>query len=118
MGFLSQTSNGKIPILLSGGVDSTLCVLIGWFIGLEPICISYEREGVYSRDCEQAEKTCKTLGWEFHKVIIPKENLREVFERLVYEYGVNKKTELEVLYPFLFMLDKIEKLVKKNSMWI
>ena len=110
MGFLSQGSDGKIPILLSGGVDSTLCALVGWYIGLEPICISYEREGFYSRDCEQAEKTCKLLGWEFHKVVVPKENPREVFERLVYEYGVNKKTELEVLYPFLFLLDKIEEL--------
>ncbi len=110
MGFLSATANNKLPIFLSGGVDSTLLGLMGWYLGLEPICISYEREGVYSRDCEQAEKTCKILGWEFHKVIIPKENPRDIFEKLVYEYGVNKKTELEVLYPFLSMFQKCKEL--------
>ena len=110
MGFLSPNADGKLPVLLSGGVDSTLCALVGWYVGLEPVGISYEREGVHSNDCEQAEKTCKILGWEFHKVIVPKENPREVFERLVYEYGVNRKTELEILYPFLYLLDKIEEL--------
>ena len=108
VGFLSDNNDGKLPLLLSGGVDSTLCGLVGHMMGLKPICISYQRENVYSRDCEQAEKTCQVMGWEFHKVIIPVEDPKEVFKKLTYEYGVAKKTELEVLYPFLFLIDKIE----------
>ena len=87
-----------------------MCGLVGRNMGLNPVCISYEREGFYSRDCEQAEKTCEIMGWEFHKVIIPTEDPKEVFKNLTYGYGVIKKTELEVLYPFLFLLDKVEEL--------
>ena len=110
VGFLSDSSDGKLPLLLSGGVDSTLCGLVGQMMGLKPVCISYQRKDVYSRDCEQAEKTCKIMGWEFHKVVLPDEDPKEVFQKLTYEYGVAKKTELEVLYPFLFLIDKIEEL--------
>ena len=109
IGFLAESNVTKtLPIFLSGGVDSTLCALVAESLGLAPICFSYKREGVYSKDFEQAQKTCKVRGWEFHKVIVPEENPKEVFYRLVREYGVNRKTELEVLYPFLFMLDKVK----------
>ena len=49
------------------------------------------------------------MGWDFHKVTLPDNPQLHSFE-LVNEFGVNKKTELEVLYPFTFLLEKVKEL--------
>lgn len=111
MGFLAASNTKKeLPLFLSGGVDSTLCGLVAQSLGLTPVAIVFRRDGVQSKDFDQAIKTCDQLGWKIHTVEVPPQDPKDVFFKLVREYGVNRKKELEVLYPFLFMLDKAKEL--------
>ena len=111
MGFLAKSNTRKeVPIFLSGGADSTLCALVAQSLGLKPVCVVFKRQGTESKDFDQALKTCDILGWKCHPVEVPDQDPKDVFLRLIREYGVNRKTELEVLYPFLFMLDKAKEL--------
>ena len=110
MSYLSKSSDGRVCIGLSGGVDSTLIGLVGQHIGLEVVAISYEREGHISPDMKQAEKTCKILGWELHKVTLPKDDPKKVFLSMVNDYQCQRKTEIECLYPYLPIFDKAKEL--------
>lgn len=111
MGFLSNSNeNNELPLFLSGGVDSTLCGLVADSIGLKPVCISFARQGVRSKDFIQAQKTCNLMGWKFHPVELPEEHPKDAFFRMIQNYGVDKKTELEVLYPFTFLIEEVKKL--------
>ena len=111
MGFLAESNEKKeLPLFLSGGVDSTLCGLVAHSLGLKPVCISFQRKGIPSKDFTQAEKTCSEMGWKFHPIVLPEEAPKDAFFRMIKEYRVDKKTELEVLYPFTFLFDEVRKL--------
>ena len=111
MGFLADSNEKKeLPLFLSGGVDSTLCALVAHSLGLKPVCISFQRKGISSKDFIQAERTCLEMGWKFHPVVLPEEPPKDAFFRMIKDYRVDKKTELEVLYPFTFLFDEVRKL--------
>lgn len=100
----------RICLFLSGGADSTLVGLIADSLGKKVTAISYELDGVTNWDCIQAERISKFKGWDFHKVIVPSINPKKHFLKLIKEFGCKRKTELEVLYPTLFLLDYAKKL--------
>ncbi len=99
--------NTNVCLLLSGGADSTLLGLVAHSVGKDVHAISFERKGVPNWDCDQAEATSAKMGWQFTKVVIPTENPKSIFVKLITEHGCKKKTELEVLYPFLFLMDAV-----------
>ena len=105
-----QFKEDKICLLLSGGIDSTLVGLVGHHIGKKITSISFELEGTQNIDCQTSEKTSQIMGWDFHKVILPRTNFDDWFFHLIFEQKCKKKTELEVLFPMIFMLNKVKEL--------
>ena len=101
MGFLSDKSDGRICIGLSGGIDSTTIGLVADHLGLEVNAISYKRKDFESSDYNQAKKTCEILGWKFHTVVLKEENPKDVFLSMIKDYNCKRKTEIECLYPYL-----------------
>lgn len=100
----------RVCLFLSGGADSTLVGLIADSLGKKVSAISYELDGVTNWDCIQAERISKFKGWDFHKVIVPSNNPKKPFLRLIKEVGCKRKTELEVLYPTLYLLEYAKEL--------
>jgi len=96
----------KVCLLLSAGADSTLLAMIAHSLKFDIHAFSYERVGFPSEDCQQAENTAKHFGWDFTKVVIPKENPKDCFKRMI-NLGCTKKTELEILYPFTHLIEEI-----------
>lgn len=97
----------KVCLLLSAGADSTLLGLVAHSLNLDVHAVSYERQGFPSEDCKQAEITAKQYGWDFTKVVIPKENPKDCFMKMI-NLGCTTKIELEVMYPFLHLVDELE----------
>lgn len=95
----------KVCVLLSGGADSTVVAMSAHHLGKMVTAISYRLEGQASWDCDQARRTATIMGWEFIEVVVPCEDPKGWFLRLIQEFGCQKKTEVEVLYPMLFILD-------------
>ena len=97
----------KVCLLLSAGADSTLLGLVAHSLKLDVHAVSYERQGFPSEDCKQAEITATHYGWDFTKVIIPKENPKDCFMKMI-NLGCQTKIQLEVMYPFVHLVDELE----------
>ena len=100
----------NVCILLSGGIDSTLLGLVCHHLGKNVTSISYQLDNETNIDCDRSEMISKTMGWDFHKVIVPTINYKDWFFHLIFNQKCRKKTELEILYPTIFMLNKVRDL--------
>lgn len=99
-----------VCLLLSGGTDSTLMGLVASELGKTVHTTSFRLEGQTSWDFETAKNTSKKLGWIFHEVIVPNGNPKEDFLDLIQKHKCKKKTELEVLFPFIHLIEKVKDL--------
>ena len=106
----SVTSRDEVPVLLSGGCDSTLVGFVLHSLGKKIVGISYELEGTINPDCLKSQNTCEEMGWKFEKVVVPTSNPEEDFLRLIREHNCEKKTELEILFPMIEMGKRIKQL--------
>ena len=114
-GYFDRTITKLVPedrvcVLLSGGIDSTLMGLVSHHLGKEVVGVSYQLEKNESIDCQRSQNTCEVMGWEFHRVVVPTTNIDDWFFHLIYEQGCEKKTVLEILYPFIHMMNRVKKL--------
>jgi DNA (cytosine-5)-methyltransferase 1 len=100
----------EICLFLSGGADSILIGLIADELGKKINAISYELEGIQNWDCQKAERISNLKGWNFHKIIVPISNPKNDFTKLIQEFKCVKKTELEVLFPIIYMLKEVNKM--------
>ena len=108
---ISETSpENRVCILLSGGSDSTVVGLSSHTLGKKVTSLSFELDGYPNKDCEQSWITSEKIGWDFHKVIVPTERPSQWFVDLIKTYGCKKKTEVECLYPIIFLCKKIKEL--------
>lgn len=100
----------EVAVLLSGGADSTVVALCAHHLGRKVVAISFRLAGFKSWDFETARKTAKAMGWKFEEVVVPADEPSKYFRSLIEENGCRKKTEVEVLYPFLFILQRLQRL--------
>jgi DNA-cytosine methyltransferase len=100
----------KVCVLLSGGADSTVVALAAHHLGKKVTAISYRLDGMPSWDCDTARNTADIMGWEFYEIRVPTSDPKQWFVDLIKKYGCRKKTEVENLYPFLFILDQVQAL--------
>ena len=105
-----QFPEDEVCLLLSGGSDSTVVGLVADELGKKIHSISFHLEGQTSWDFQTAKSTSETLGWIFHEVKVPTLHPKNDFLNLVQNYGCKKKTELEVLFPFLCLIEKVKEL--------
>ena len=105
-----QATDDEVCIFLSGGADSTTVALAANYLGKKITAISYQLGNNKNEDCEIAERTCAAMGWQFHKVIVPTEDVSGWFLKLINGYECDKKTEVEVLYPVIFMIERAKSL--------
>ena len=102
-----QFSDDRVCVLLSGGADSTVVALAAHHLGKQVTAISYRLDGMPSWDCDTAHNTAVSMGWDFHEVRVPVEDPKRWFTDLIRIHGCRKKTAVENLYPFLFILDRV-----------
>jgi DNA-cytosine methyltransferase len=100
----------RVCILLSGGIDSTLMGLVSHHIGKKVVGVSYQIEKEENIDCVRSSNTSEIMGWEFHRVVVPTDKIEDWFFHLIYEQKCEKKTVLEILYPFIHMMNKVKEL--------
>jgi DNA-cytosine methyltransferase len=106
----SEVPEKDVCVLLSGGGDSSVVGFACHYLGKNVTAVSYELKGHPNVDCEQAKQTATIMGWKFVKVIVPTNDPSGWFKRLVLDYGCELKTEVEVLYPFIFLANRIKQL--------
>ena len=100
----------RVCVLLSGGIDSTFMGLVSHHVGKKIVSVSYQLEGIYDEGCQRAENTSSVMGWDFNRVVIPKDRIEDWFFHLIFEQNCRKKTEVEILFPFIHLIDRVKKL--------
>lgn len=89
----------KAAVALSSGIDSSDIMFYLKDIGVDVHAYTFRREGVISTDFASAKSNCAAIGVPFHEVIIPNNIDRTLIERLMSDFGLRKKTEIECCYP-------------------
>ena len=93
----------SVALLLSGGADSTVVGMAAQALGKEVHSFSFKMDGIDSWDFDQAQRTSDILGWSFHPVVVPFNDPKADFLDLIQNHGCQKKTEVEVLFPFTYL---------------
>ena len=103
-----QTSDKKIAVLLSGGVDSLSVAFAAHRMGKEITAYSFHLKDKPTYDAKKAEEVSKLFGWNFNLIEVPTDNLVEDFQKLVKDVRCKKKTQFECCFPFLYVYPEIK----------
>lgn len=104
----NEVPTDDVGILLSGGVDSLSLGFAAHRLGKKITAYTFHLEGDKSYDANKAEEVSEEFGWKCNTIIVPKNNLRDDFIRLVKEYDCRKKTHFECTFPFLYVFPHIK----------
>ncbi len=97
----------NIAVALSSGIDSTAVMLSLLELEKHVRAYTFHVEGVESQDLIHARANAKTFGVELVECTIPKTlNVENVF-RLIRDYNLKKKVDIECVYPFLYLLPNV-----------
>tara|TARA_R100001244_G_scaffold68239_1_gene55846 strand:- start:2074 stop:2901 length:828 start_codon:yes stop_codon:yes gene_type:complete len=97
----------KVALLLSGGVDSMSVGFSAHRLGKKITAYSFKTDEHDSYDYNKAQEVAEAMGWDFVGTVVPTNNLKEDFYRLL-EMGCIKKTHFECVYPFLYVYPTIK----------
>jgi len=97
-----------VALLLSGGVDSMSVGFSAHRLGKKITAYTFKTDKHDSYDYNKAKEVADKMNWDFVGVVIPTENLKEDFFKLLNEHNCIKKTHFECLYPFLYVYPRIK----------
>lgn len=106
----SRVSNKKVAVFLSGGVDSTCCLLSCVDLGLDITAYTFYLQGHVSQDLLASRAITKKLGIKLKEVVVPYsiDRLKEDAKRIIKEYKTTKKTAVQCIHPFLYIMPQVK----------
>lgn len=114
---LVETLPDKVGVCLSAGIDSRCIVFALLESGKSVHAYSFTLDDRLSKDCDVAERISKEFGLEFTRIILPTDinALKQDIIKLHYNYGCEKKTEYECVWPFLYVYPVVKETVLANG---
>lgn len=104
----AMSGDDRVAVLLSGGVDSVSVAFAAHRLGKKITAYTFHLDGQPSYDSQKAVDIAKIMGWDYHVVIIPTNNIERDFIRLAEEVQCKKKTHFECCFPFLYVYPQIK----------
>ena len=104
-----KTIKGDFAISTSGGIDSSSIVASAVDLGLRPKIVTFSLEDRVSSDMQAAKRLAAYFELDFMPVFLPishEKILQDV--RWLISAGARKKTAIECLYPFLYVLRMLQ----------
>lgn len=96
-----------VAVLFSGGVDSSTCLFALLELGYNPIIYSFRLSNYISEDFLSAKNCANLFNLKFKEVIVPTNNIKQDFLKLVQKYNCSKKTQLECAFPWMYLFQEI-----------
>ncbi len=100
-----------VAVALSSGIDSTAVVFALLELKKHVRAYTFHVEGVESQDLIHARANAKTFGVELIECEIPMWVSIHNVLRLIRHYKLKKKTDIECVYPFLYLLPKVKEVL-------
>jgi len=101
----------KILVATSGGIDSSVVVLSALDVGKDVEVVSFTFKDWLSHDFNAANKLAKKFNLKFNSVYLPTETdeIVKTVNYLVKEIGCKKKTAIECLFPFYYLIRRLKR---------
>jgi len=98
-----------VALLFSGGTDSLTCLFALLDIGVYPRLYTFHLEGNVHKDVVISAKVAEFYGLKHVIIEIPDdiERLQEDVKYIVKELPVDRKTNIQCVFPFLYVLPNI-----------
>lgn len=106
----SKITSEDVAVFLSGGMDSTCCLLSCIDLGLNITAYSFYLEGHISQDICASREITKKLGIKLNEVIVPYSSykLQEDVFKIIKEYKTAKKTAVQCIHPFIYIMPTVK----------
>ena len=107
---LKEYRDKDIALLFSGGLDSLSILLSCIDVGISPHLYTFRLEDYISEDIKSSRKIKDIFNLEYTEVIIKKdvEQLKLDVKNIIKKFKVKKKTQIQCIYPFLYMVNEIQ----------
>jgi len=105
-------STYPVYVATSGGVDSSSLVVALLDTDLRPIITSFTLNDRESQDFQAARKLAHHFSLDFVPVYIPTdaEIIRQSVIRNMQKYRLQKKADIECMYPFIYMIERLHEI--------
>lgn len=111
---IEKYKDQKVALLFSGGMDS-LCVLLSCLeVGIKPHLYTFKLKSYDSEDYFSAVRISNIFNLELTVIEIEDNDTNKLIEDIKFiikKFKVKKKTTIQCIYPFLYVVDKIEEKV-------
>lgn len=99
-----------IAVFLSGGVDSTSCLLACIDIGLNITAYTFYLEGHESQDLHASRLISNNVGVHLKEIVVPYslDKLQEDTIRIINEFKTARKTAVQCIHPFLYVIPAVK----------
>ncbi len=101
----------EVAVALSSGIDSTAVMLSILELKQHVRAYTFHVEGVESQDLIHARINARKFGVELVECVIPKTLDVENVYKLIRDYNLRKKVDIECVYPFLYVFPKVEEVL-------
>ena len=100
----------KICVATSGGIDSSSVVMSALDVGKKVSIYSFSFWNKFSSDFRAAQKLSDEFDLRFVPVFLPTERdkIVETVKHLIKKVGCKKKTAIECLFPFYFLVKQMK----------
>ena len=98
----------NIAVAISSGIDSH-CILFGLLeLNKEITAYNFRVKNNNSQDYIYAKENCKSFNIKFVDCKIPTKVNKEILFDIIYKYKRIKKTDIECIYPFYYLLPNVK----------
>lgn len=110
---LETIKSDEVAILFSGGMDSLSLLLSCLSVGLKPKLYTFTLDNYESEDMKKSKEISKIYDLDLIEVKIntTKINLITDIEYIINLFDVKRKTQIQCIHPFLYVIPKIKESV-------
>lgn len=107
---LEEYKNESVALLFSSGMDSLTLLLSCLDIGIRPHLYTVRMEDFVGQDVISSRRIKDIYNLEYTEIVIPNdiEQLKNDVRFIIEKFKVKKKTQVQCIYPFLYMVDHIK----------
>ncbi len=102
--------SGPVAVALSGGIDSTACLFALQELDKDVRAYTFHIDGHESTDLRVSRDVCRTFNVPLTTVALPTDigTIKQDTYAIVNGLGYTKKTNVECIWPFMYMLPEID----------
>lgn len=107
---IENVHDGNVAVLFSGGLDSLSILLSCLDVGINPHLYTFRLSNYESEDSKSSKRIADIFDLPLTEVILDVENINlvEDIKTIMNMFNVKKKTQIQCIQPFLYVIPQIQ----------